>query len=118
MIEFEVIPDSNIIEFTVDGKTTKEDLGGLIAACEKLIEEHGKIRMLKWVMSVGGIEAGALWDNLSFGFRNLKSIERVAGVADKEWMAKLAEFSGKLIPGEVKMFTPDQIDAARAWLRE
>ena len=118
MIEFEAIPDSNIIEFSVDGKVGKEELGELLAACEAVIAQHGKVRLLKWVKSVGGIEAGALWDNLSFGFRNLKSIERVAGVADKEWMHKLAEFSGKLVPGEVRMFSPDEIDAARAWLRE
>ena len=118
MIEFEVIPDSNIIEFSVDGKTTKDDIGELLAACEKLIAERGKIRLLKWVKSVGGVEPSALWDNLKFGFSNFSNIERIAGVADKEWMVKLGDLGGKLIPGEIKMFSQDQIDEARAWLRE
>jgi len=118
MIEFEVIPNSNIIEFSVDGKTTKEDLGGLLAACEKLIQEHGKIRMLKWVKSIGTVEPSALWDNLKFAFGNVKNIERIAGVADKQWMANLAKFSSMLVPGEVRMFSPDEIEEARAWLRE
>ena len=41
-----------------------------------------------------------------------------AGVADKQWMANLAKFSSMLVPGEVRMFSPDEIDEARAWLRE
>jgi len=118
MIEYEVIPGTNIIEFSVDGKVTKEELGDLLGACEKLIEEHGKIRMLKWVKSVGGIEASALWDNLKWGFSNMKNIERVAGVSDKKWMENLASVSGKLVPAEVRMFSPEEIDQARAWLRD
>ncbi|MHC4954664.1 MAG: SpoIIAA family protein, partial [Planctomycetota bacterium] len=86
MLEYIVIPDTNIMEIVVDGKVTQEELKGAHDACDKLMADHDKIRMLKHVRSIGGIQASAMWDNLKFGFETMKHIDRVAVVADKKWI--------------------------------
>ena len=117
MLEFIVIPDTNIMEIVVDGKVTTEELKGAHAAFEKLAGEHEKVRMLKHVRALGGIEASGFWDNLKFGFEAMKSIDRVAVVADRKWIEIWTKLANPFTSAEAKYFGEGEIDAARAWLR-
>jgi hypothetical protein len=118
MVEFEIVPGTNIIEFVVDGGLTKEELAPLLAACDEVIAEHGKARLLKQVRSLGSVEAGAIWENMKWGFSNLKNLERVAAVGDKAWMERVTKMADPLFKAELRFFLTEQIDEARAWLRE
>ncbi|MEE8104069.1 MAG: STAS/SEC14 domain-containing protein [Planctomycetota bacterium] len=120
MIEYEVIPDTNIIEFVIEGKATKDELVPLLDATNAVIAEHGKVRMLKQIRgpALVTIELSAFWENLRWGFKNLKNIERVAGVADQEWIGKITKIVDPLFSAEMCFFPTAEIDAARAWLRE
>ncbi|MDH3590871.1 MAG: STAS/SEC14 domain-containing protein [Planctomycetota bacterium] len=118
MIEFQIVPDRNIIEFVIAGAITRDNLAPLLAACEKIIAEHGKIRMLKQVRSIGHVDLAAVWENLRFGFHHLKDLERVAAVADQAWMGNLAKLANPFLSAEMRFFTTDRIEDARAWLRE
>ena len=69
-------------------------------------------------MSLGLIEPSALWENLRFAFRHMKHVERVAGVADQAWMGKLTKLANPFFSAEMRFFPAEQIEAARAWLRE
>lgn len=120
MIEFEVIPDTNVVEFVIDEKVTKEELEELHGAVEKVIADHGKVRLLKQLKSGGStpsIEFGAMWDNLAWAFKNMKNVERVAGVADQTWMGKLTDMADPFFKAEMRFFPTDRVDDARAWLR-
>jgi len=120
MIEYQVIADTNIIEFVVEGKVTKDELMPLLDATKAIVAEHGKVRMLKQLRgpALVTIELSALWENLRWGFKNLKNIERVAGVADQAWMGTLTKIADPLFSAEIRFFPTEEIDAARAWLRE
>ncbi len=50
-------------------------------------------------------------------FRLVRRFERVALVADQQWLRKLSELEGALIPGvDIKGFEPEQEAEAEAWL--
>ena len=50
-------------------------------------------------------------------FRAIRHFERIAVVADEQWLRKVSEVKGALLPGlEIKAFEPEQIVEAEAWL--
>lgn len=47
----------------------------------------------------------------------IRKFKRAALLSDQEWIKKIGEIEGKLIPGlEIKAFYRDQKDAAIEWL--
>jgi len=54
---------------------------------------------------------------MMFGF--IKKFDRAAVLSDKNWIKKISEFEGMLVPGlEIKTFNRYQKEAAEAWLSE
>ncbi|MEO0579841.1 MAG: STAS/SEC14 domain-containing protein, partial [Pseudomonadota bacterium] len=52
-------------------------------------------------------------------FRLARRFDRVAVLADKEWIQKVGEIEGALMPGlTVKGFDLDESDDAERWLEE
>lgn len=52
-------------------------------------------------------------------FGIIKKFRKAAVITDKEWIKKVSELEGKLIPGlEIKGFDLDQRAEAEAWLAE
>ncbi len=117
MIEHRIVPDSNIIEFVIDGTIEKEDLEKTLLACELFISEHDTIRILKHVKSIGSIDPSAAWDNLKWSWRNISHISHVALVADQKWMEIWSKLASPFVNAEVRSFGSDEIDQAREWLK-
>lgn len=111
-------PESGVIELTVDGPIDREAIAALLALCEQRIEERGELRLLKRVKRVGMIEPSALWEDLKFLYHHWSDVTRVAAVGGAEWQRRLGEWLSPLAPCETRMFGEDEIEAARAWLRE
>jgi hypothetical protein len=67
-----------------------------------------------------GLDLGALWEDVkaagSVGLKHRSSWERIAVVTDKEWMRNAIAAFGWISPGELRVFEPDQLDAAKAWM--
>lgn len=117
MIEYRDDPGSDLVEIVVDGHVSKAEFDDVAARLEAAIARHGKLRVLEEVRSFGGIEPSAFWADLKFGLRHLNHFSRCAVISDKRWIEILATGAGKLIACEVRHFPPDQIKAARDWLR-
>ena len=68
-----------------------------------------------------GLDLGALWEDVkaegSVGLKHHASWERFAVVTDKDWMRAIAAV-GWVSPGELRVFEPDQLEPAKAWLAE
>lgn len=65
-----------------------------------------------------GFGPGGLLADVKQGFSNLKHLRafrRIAVVSDKEWVAHTMHALGWMIPGEMKMFGIDDLEAAKAW---
>ena len=118
VIEYREDAGSNLVEIVIDGRVGKADFDDVAARLQASIARHGKLRVLEEVRSFGGIEPAAFWADMKFGLRHLSDFSRCAVVSDKRWIETLAKGVGKLIACEIRHFPPDQIDAARTWLRE
>lgn len=47
--------------------------------------------------------------------QDTSSWERLAVVTDKDWMRHAIAAAGWLMPGEIRVFEPGQLDEAKAW---
>jgi SpoIIAA-like len=118
VIEYREDAGSDLVEIVVDGRVGKAEFDDIAARLEAAIARHGKLRVLEEVRSFGGIEPRAFWADLKFGLRHLNDFSRCAVVGDKRWLELLTKGAGKLIACELRHFPPEQVEAARAWLRE
>ena len=119
MITHHIDPENRLIELTINGKISKEDLKAALNALEDPFEKWSEIRLLKRIDSFEGMELKAMADDLKFAynnFGNLKKIRKAAVVTDKEWIEKITDWFKPLFPGEVKVFENEDIEKARSWL--
>jgi hypothetical protein len=52
------------------------------------------------------------------GLKDPRTWEKIAVVGDKDWLAHVLKAFGWMIPGEVRAFHLDELDAARAWVAD
>ncbi len=52
------------------------------------------------------------------GMKHLTSFERVAVVTDIDWIENVIKAFGFAVPGEVRVFDDDDLEAARQWISE
>ena len=118
MLEYREIPDTNIVEFTIDGAISAAEFDEVIASFEASIARHGKIRVLEHVRSLGGVPPSKWWEDIKFGFKHMRDISRAAVVAEATWIEIFANLVNPFLAAEVRYFKSAEIDKARAWLRE
>ena len=118
MLTFRQVPETNIAEFEVDGELTKEEFEDATRRLDEMIDEHGKVRMVEIIRDIGRIDAGALWKDLTWSPRHLTKFERVALVADQDWLSRIVGPLSRLIPPRVECFHLDELERAREWISE
>lgn len=102
----------------VTGKLVKADYETFVPEFNRLIGEHGKLRVLFDMADFHGWDTSAAWQDLKFGVTHFADIERLAMVGETKWQHGLATFSKPFTMAKVRYF--DQIDAgiARTWIEE
>jgi hypothetical protein len=63
-----------------------------------------------------GYEHGGLYDASVFGTRHFRHFEKIAFVADEGPFNRAVQVLKGLVPARVRVFPPQEIDAAREWL--
>lgn len=111
---------AGVIGFEVDGTLTRSDYADvLIPALREGIAsaDDGKVSVLYIdTPAKPRLTAGALWEDVKFAPGHMHSWKRVALVSDSELYAHSLDLLGWLFPGEVRLFKPDERDAAREWV--
>ena len=105
-----------ILEVQVQGKLTKEDYETFVPEIERLLEAHGKVRILFSMHDFHGWSAGALWEDTKFGVHHFRDIERLAVVGETKWEKGMALFCKPFTTAEVRYFDRSQLVEARDWL--
>jgi hypothetical protein len=105
-----------VLEVRVSGKLAKEDFECLVPEFERLVDEHGKIRVLFEMVDFHGWSGGALWEDLKFEVKHFKDIERLAMVGDRVWEKTMAVFCKPFTTAQIRYFDRVEIDQARDWL--
>jgi len=110
--------DGRVIEIAVSGKLTRDDYVRFADAMDELMQSHDRMRMLIVMSDLEGWTGGVLWEDLKFGLKHYRDMERVAIVGEERWQKVMAFLYKPFTAAEVRYFTPAQMDAARQWLAE
>lgn len=115
-VQLEEKADGKILVVHVSGKLATEDYETFVPEFERLIQKHGKIRVLFDMHDFHGWELGALWEDLKFDIKHYKDIERLAMVGEKKWQEGMSHFCRPFTTAKIRYFDRSESDAAYAWL--
>lgn len=102
----------------VSGKLTRADYEHFIPEFERLVRQHGKLRVLFDMIGFHGWEGGALWDDIKFDVKHFADIERLAMVGDSKWQQGMATFCKPFTTATIRYFDHSATAAAQKWLGE
>ncbi len=105
-----------IVAIKLTGKLTKEDYEHVTPAVERLIKQHGKVRMLVQLHDFHGWTAGALWEDIKFDLKHFQDIERLALVGETAWERGMATFCKPFTTATVRYFDHTKAEQAEAWI--
>ena len=108
--------EGKVLEVVLHGKLGREDYERLVPDTERMIREHGKIRILVSMHDFHGWDAGAVWEDIKWNARHFNDIERLAIVGEKTWHHWMTTFCHPFTITQARYFTPDKLDEARAWV--
>jgi hypothetical protein len=110
--------DGIILNVRASGKLAKEDYERFVPEFEKLIAQHGKIRVLFQMDDLHGWSATALWEDIKLDYKHFADIERIAMVGDKAWQEKMSFFCKPFTTATIRYFGHHEMDRAREWVSE
>ena len=110
--------NGKLLVVQVSGKLAKADYEQFVPEFERLLQQHGKLRVLFDMTGFHGWEAGALWEDTRFGIHHYADIERIAMVGEKNWQHGMAIFCKPFTTATVRYFEHVDLAEARMWLDE
>jgi hypothetical protein len=110
--------DGRILIVNVSGKLTKADYAHFVPEFDRLVQKHGKIRVLFDMTGFHGWEASAAWEDLKLGLKHFSDIERIAMIGETKWQHGLATFGKPFTRAVVRYFEHVDATEARKWLDE
>jgi hypothetical protein len=110
--------DGKLLEVRVSGKLAHEDYKHFVPEFERLLRQHGKIRLLFEMADFHGWQGGALWDDFKFDLKHFSDIERLAMVGDKKWEHGMANFCRPFTTAKIRYFDCTEVERARTWVEE
>jgi len=110
------------IGFKVVEQLTGDDYREQIEPALREAAEAGEVRLLFEIDSGFGMDAGAMIEDaktgLKLGLGHMKAWKRTALVTDVDWIRKAIKAFSFMAPGEVRVFEPGELGAAKVWVAE
>lgn len=108
------------IGFRASGKLTRDDYRKVLEPVLHEAAESGEIRMLFRLTDFEGLEPGAWFDDiktgLGLGIGHHSAWKRSAIVTDVEWVGRAFRLFAWMTPGEVMVYSLDQLEDAMSWV--
>jgi fructose-bisphosphate aldolase, class I len=117
-IQFNEENGGKILTLHVSGKLMKADYEHFVPEFERLVRQHGKLRVLFDLTGFHGWEAGGLWAEIKFDVKHFADIERIAVVGDKKWQHGMAAFFKPFTKATIRYFDHSEATEWRKWLGE
>ena len=105
-----------VLEVRVTGKLAHVDYEQFVPEFERLVKQHGKIRVLFEMVDFHGWQAAALWDDIKFDVKHFSDIDRLAMVGDRKWEKGMSVFCRPFTTAKIRYFDHTAIAEARAWV--
>ena len=115
-IHFEEEYGGKVLVVDVSGKLEKADYKQFVPEFERLVREHGKLRVLFDMTGFHGWEFGAVWEDIKFDFNHFADIERLAMVGEMKWQHGMATFCKPFTKADIRYFDQSEFTKAREWL--
>jgi hypothetical protein len=108
------------LEITVEGALVREDVARAIAEIDAMLDTVERLDILADVRGKPDIHPSLILEELKHLptlFRMMRAIDRIAVIADENWVRTAVKVESKLMPGVTyEVYARDQADDARAWL--
>jgi hypothetical protein len=106
------------IGFVANGRITSHDRRGIFEpTMSQALKSSERVKLLYVAgRDFKGYEHGAAYDEAVFGSRHFQHFDKIAFVADDGPFNRAVRAMKGLVPARVKVFAPQEIAAARAWL--
>lgn len=105
-------------EVLVSGKITVEDYISAVEPMQAFINRHGTVKFIEIIESFSGFDPSLLWPGIKFDWQNINKISHVAVVSDLGWVGPMSKAAGALISSNVRFFGMDDLEDARAWVKQ
>lgn len=106
------------LEVALTGKLVKADYENFVPVVERLVKQHGKIRILMVMHDFHGWTASALWEDTKFAAHHFSDIERLAIVGETKWQHGMAVFCKPFTAATIRYFDHTASTEAHAWIEE
>lgn len=110
--------DGKILIMELTGKLTPADYAQFTPMVERLIGQHGKLRLLVRMCDFHGETLAALWEDTKFGWKHFADFDQLALVGDTRWEAAVATLCKPFTRAVVRYFDAAQYDDALTWVSE
>ncbi len=107
-----------LLTLEVSGKLEKADYELFVPEFERLIRQHGKLRVLIDMNDFHGWEVSALWEDTKFAVKHFSDIDRLAMAGEERWQRGMATFCKPFTKATVRYFEHVDVVEARKWLSE
>lgn len=109
-------PESHTVELVIDGQISKKDYLETAEHLRDRAHDWGAVNLLEDIRNFEGIEAASFWENVQFGFRHFREVDKAAIVTDKRWIRAVTKATDPLIHMDVQAFPREELENARAWV--
>lgn len=117
-IEMKDDVNANRVTVQVTGKLVKEDYERFVPEFERLLRQHGKLRVMFDMIDFHGWELSAAWEDCKFAIHHFRDIERIAMVGEKKWQQGMATFCKPFTSAAIRYFDHTEAAEAGEWLEE
>lgn len=109
---------TNVVGFRASGHVEAADYQEVLdPAIEQALDEHDKVRFLYVLGSdFEGYSPGAMWEDTKVGVDHWTHWEKIGLVTDNDAYHHAVKAVAWMIPGEVRLFPLDDLDAATQWI--
>ena len=115
-IELEEEDGGKRLVVLVSGKLAAADYERFVPEFERLVRQHGRLRLLFDMTAFHGWTAAALWEDTKFAMHHFGDITRLAVVGETKWQEGMATFCKPFTKATIRYFDHDDLADAKNWL--
>jgi hypothetical protein len=104
---------TGVIGFEASGTLHAEDFRDILLPALERAAQSGDVRFVLVLPEFKGMTGSAVWEDLKIGFTHLRSWKRI--VTDIAWIAHATSIFGWMTPGQTRVFSASEHDAALEW---
>ncbi|OBF93504.1 hypothetical protein A5773_18950 [Mycobacterium sp. 852014-52450_SCH5900713] len=117
----ELLPDmpEKVIGIRVSGRLRGDELRDFKPEIDQVLQT-GEVRIVEVIASdYEGFGPGGFLEDLKLDFGTVlphhSAFKRIAVVSDKDWVAPVLHAVAWMVPGEIAVFSLDELDRAKDW---